>query len=104
MSDESFYPPGPRGERGAQTKRAGKVGKPDPRGAPTTGQIVKIVRGQGHGFIRAADRREVFFHRADVTEGVFNDLVTGDPVVFEVIEDRLSGTRAARVRKVRKSR
>jgi cold shock CspA family protein len=100
MSDE----PTALRPRRAKATRAGQEGKPDPRGRPTSGRIVKIVRGQGHGFIRAADRREVFFHRGDVIKGTFNDLATGDAVAFEMIDDRLSGARAARVRKVRQTR
>jgi len=44
----------------------------------------------------------VFFHRSDVTQGTFNDLAVGDTLGFEVIEDRLSGARAIRVKKVNK--
>jgi len=47
-----------------------------------------------------ADRREVFFHRADMGEGTpFNSLEIGDVVVFELIADDISGPRATRVRK-----
>jgi cold shock CspA family protein len=56
------------------------------------------VTGQNHGFIKDENGREVFFHRSDFTEGVFNRLVIGDEVMFELIEDRLSGPRAVRVR------
>jgi cold shock CspA family protein len=66
-----------------------KPSKPDPSGRPTTGRIVRIVRGQGHAFIRAADGREVFFHRSDVMEGTFNALAVGDVVAFELIEDQV---------------
>ena len=100
MSDEPTVPR----TRSAKAKRAGKDGKPDPRGQPTSGRIVKIVRGQGHGFIRVADGREVFFHRGDVTKGTFNDLAAGDTVTFEMIDDQLSGARASRVLKVRQTR
>jgi cold shock CspA family protein len=72
---------------------------PDPSGRPTTGRIVRVARGQGHAFIRVAGGREVFFHRSDVTEGTFNALAVGDVVAFELIEDRVSGPRATRVRK-----
>jgi cold shock CspA family protein len=72
---------------------------PDPSGRPTTGRIVRVARGQGHAFIRVAGSREVFFHRSDVTEGTFNALAVGDVVAFELIEDRVSGPRATRVRK-----
>jgi cold shock CspA family protein len=33
------------------------------------GTIVRLIIGQSYGFIRLGDRREVFFHRADVQEG-----------------------------------
>jgi cold shock CspA family protein len=58
--------------------------------------------GQSHGFLRGADRREVFFHRSDVEEGTsFNDLAAGDPVEFELLEDAVSGARATRVKRLR---
>ena len=54
--------------------------------------------GQGHGFIRLPDHREVFFHRTDVREGAsFNDFAVNDPVTFELLEDAVSGARAHRV-------
>ena len=63
-----------------------------------TGRIVKLLVGQSHGFIRLADGREIFFHRADVREGAaFNALNVGDPVTFELLEDTVSGARAIRV-------
>lgn len=83
--------------------RPGKPGQPLPlSGRPTTGRIVRMVTGQSHGFIRDRQGREVFFHRSDVTQGTFNDLAVGDTLGFEVIEDRLSGARAIRVKKVNK--
>jgi len=54
--------------------------------------------GQGHGFIRLANGREVFFHRADVRDGLsFNAFAVGDRVIFELLEDRISGPRALSV-------
>ena len=41
----------------------------------------------------------MYFNRRDVTDGTFNDLDVGDAVRFEVIEDTVSGHRAARVAK-----
>lgn len=59
--------------------------------------------GQGHGFIRLANDREVFFHRSDVQEGTsFNDFAVGDTVRFDLLEDNVSGPRAVRV--MRRSR
>ena len=60
-----------------------------------TGRVAKLLIGQGYGFIRLANERDIFFHRADLQEGtVFNDLRTGDTVTFELFEDSVSGARA----------
>jgi cold shock CspA family protein len=76
-----------------------------PHGTRTAGQIARLLIGQGCGFIRVGDAREIYFHRADVREGTsFNDLNVGDPVVFELLEDRISGARALQVRRPRRSR
>jgi len=70
----------------------------EPRGAHASGRIVRLLVGQGQGFIRLRDGREVFFHRSDVAEGTsFNDFVVGDTVTFELLEDAVSGARALRV-------
>lgn len=90
----------PPGVARAKTPRMGE--RPQARGHPTTGRIARIVRGQGHGFIRAADDREVFFHRSDQPENTFNDLNVDDHVAFEVLEDTLTGPRATKVRKIRR--
>jgi cold shock CspA family protein len=63
------------------------------------GVVIRIVRGQSHGFIRTTEDREVFFHRADVTLSSFNDLATGDRVTFRLTDDTVSGPRATHVRK-----
>ena len=69
-----------------------------PLGIVTSGRIIKLMIGQGHGFIRLADHREVFFHRSDLREGTsFNDLVVGHPVTFELVDDPISGARARSV-------
>ena len=78
---------------------------PEPKGVPATGRIVRLLIGQGHGFIRLADDREIFFHRSDLREGTsFNDLAVGDAVTFEMLDDAVSGARALRVRKRRATR
>ena len=85
----------------AGKKRMTKVLRPGERhGIPETGRIVKLFVGQGHGFIRLQNGREVYFHRADVQEGnSFNDFIVGDSVVFERLDDTVSGARALRVRR-----
>src|SRR5262249_17383210 len=68
------------------------------RGKPAAGRIVTLFIGQGHGFIRLANDREVFFHRSDVREGTsFNAFAVGDAVTFELFEDDVSGPRGLRV-------
>ena len=83
-------------------KRApARIGAPGPferRGTPSSGRIITLMIGQGHGFIRLANGQEVFFHRSDVREGVsFNEFAVGDPVTFELLDDRISGARAVQV-------
>jgi cold shock CspA family protein len=82
----------------------GKPSRPtDPRGKPTTGRIVTIMSGQGHGYIRLRDKRQVYFHRADVLDDTrFSDLEIGETVSFELLEDPISGARALRVTRARK--
>jgi len=70
----------------------------DLHGRPAAGRISALLVGQGHGQIRCRDGRTIFFHRADLNEGTtFNDLEVGHTVVFELLDDRVSGPRALRV-------
>jgi cold shock CspA family protein len=71
-------------------------------GTPATGCVTKLVRGLGQGYIRLDDRRSVFFDRRDLADGDFNDVIIGETVDFELIEDRVSGPRALRVRKTKR--
>ena len=72
---------------------------------PSSGRIVTLFIGQGHGFIRLTNDREVFFHRSDVREGTsFNDFAVGDAVTLELLEDEVSGPRALRVERRRPRR
>jgi cold shock CspA family protein len=69
-----------------------------PSGTVSKGCISKLLVGQGHGFIRLTNRRQVFFHRRDLRAGTsFNELAVGDPVTFELIDDPISGARAVSV-------
>ena len=69
-------------------------------GARTSGKIARVAVGQSYGFIRLSDRREVFFHRADLHESTpFNSLRIGERVTFELIVDDISGPRAVGVRR-----
>jgi len=70
------------------------------RGIASVGRIVKLFVGQGHGLIRLANNREVYFHRTDIRESTsINELVVGDSVTFELFEDRVSGARALQVKR-----
>jgi cold shock CspA family protein len=72
------------------------------RGTASDGRISKLFVGQGHGFIRLAGERDVFFHRTDIREGQsINDFAIGDRVTFELLEDQISGARALQVRRHR---
>jgi cold shock CspA family protein len=84
---------------GGGLNRAGNTRPAERQGVPSNGRIVRLFVGQSHGFIRAKDGREIFFHRGDVQEGTsFNDFEVGDDVVFELLEDAVSGARALKVR------
>lgn len=87
-------------------KASAKPSRPnEPIGEPATGRIARLVVGHGHGFIRLPDDRQVYFHRSDSREGTaFNDLRIGDAVMFDLLEDAVSGARALRVRSRKKSR
>jgi cold shock CspA family protein len=104
MSAEFFYSYGATSK--GMPKRSIKPTRPnDPRGKPVSGRIVNIMFGQGHGFIRLPNEREVYFHRADLHEGTsFNDLQIGDAVKFELLEDPVSGARALRLVRQKRSR
>lgn len=75
---------------------------PEPRGTPCSGRIAALVLGQGHGFIRIADGRKVFFHRSDLREGVsFGEFAVDQTVKFDLFEDPISGPRALQVQRRR---
>ena len=93
------------GRKPATTARHAGARPLDRRGKAATGRIVRLFVGQGHGFIRLADDREVFFHRADIREGTtIMDLGVGDAVTFELLEDTVSGARAVQVARRRRRR
>ena len=77
-------------------KRRGTLSPPaEQRGVPDHGRIVKLFVGQGYGYIRRVDDREIYVHRADLKEGMsINDCEIGDVVTFERVDDVVSGPRA----------
>lgn len=64
------------------------------------GQIKRLIRARGFGFITAEDRQEVFFHRSAV-EGDFDSLEEGAQVEFS-LERGPKGLRAANIKIVPK--
>ena len=102
MSAEYFY----GATRMSAPKRPDKLTRPaELRGTPVTGRISKIMTGQGHGFVRLSNDRDVYFHRADLKDGTaFNTLAVGDVVMFELFEDRVSGARAVQMTRRRSTR
>ena len=71
------------------------------RGVPDRGRIIRLYVGQGYGFIRLADDRDIYFHRADMEAGTsINDCHIGDIVKFERVDDVISGARAQCVKRL----
>ena len=93
-------PPRPAGRKAVP----GRTTRPaEPRGTACTGRIAKLLIGQGHGFIRLATGREIYFHRSDLEDGIaFNDFAVDDPVSLELLEDAVSGARALKVKRRRR--
>lgn len=70
--------------------------KPKPLDQPLLGEIVTLHPEQDYGLLRAAEGRELYFHRNAVTEGAFDDLKVGDRVRYvETIGE--TGLQASRV-------
>jgi cold shock CspA family protein len=80
---------------------SGKPSVPTKRGRATEGRIVQLSHGRLCGIIRAADGQSVFFHGRDLDGSRYNDLHVGGSVSFELIDDAISGPRAAMVRLTR---
>jgi cold shock CspA family protein len=91
--------------KAAPPRKAAVVRPAERRGTPSSGRIVALVLGQGHGFIRPTNDLKVFFHRSDLCEGtLFQDLAVGVRVTFELLDDAISGPRALRVERQRPRR
>jgi CspA family cold shock protein len=63
------------------------------------GNIKRIIRDRGFGFIRTAEGQEVFFHRSSLQGLDFDVLKEGDSVELEV-ERGDKGPRATNVRPI----
>ena len=71
------------------------------RGREATGRIVELTHGRFCGVIRTSDGQDVFFHGRDLEGRKYNDVEIGGLAKFELIDDRISGPRASRVRVTR---
>ena len=60
------------------------------------GNIKRLIRDRGFGFITTEDGKEVFFHRSALAEGDFDALEEGTSVEFNM-ETGPKGPRAANV-------
>ena len=69
-----------------------------------TGRVTQLSHGRLCGIIRASDGQSVFFHGRDLEGAQYNDVQIGGAVSFELIDDRVSGPRAQRVRVTRKAK
>ncbi len=70
-------------------------------GREMKGRVTELSRGRFCGVIRASDGQKVFFHGRDLERARYNDVKVGGSVTFELIDDRVSGPRAGRVRLMR---
>lgn len=63
---------------------------------PAHGEVVEISKADGYGFIQAGEDR-IYFNRASVLDGAFDELAIGTPVAF-VEEQGEKGPQASTVR------
>ncbi len=66
-----------------------------------TGNITRLVRDRGFGFIQSTDSKEdVFFHSSSVEQTTFDELSEGQAVEFDVEPDpkQPNRSRASHVR------
>ena len=61
------------------------------------GEIKKLIRDRGFGFIRAEDGNEIFFHQSALEGTTYESLEEGAKVEFSV-EQGAKGARAANMR------
>ena len=62
------------------------------------GKVKRIVADKGFLFLSQEQSADVFVHRADSDEGVFDSLVVGDAVTF-VLQQSVKGLRGVDVHK-----
>jgi cold shock CspA family protein len=60
-------------------RRRGRVKEPI---GPSRGRVVRLLAGEGYGFLETADGREVYFHENSVLDRAFHKLRPGTEVRF----------------------
>jgi cold shock protein len=66
-----------------------------------TGQVIRLVRDRGFGFVRTRSNEEIFFHHSTLPPGVFDSLQDGQELEFQIEDDaRGRGKRAVNVQLV----
>ncbi len=63
------------------------------------GEVKRIIRERGFGFISAEDGREIFFHRNELQNVDFDALMEGDQLEFDVVKGQ-KGPAATNVKKM----
>jgi cold shock CspA family protein len=79
-----------------QSHKRGGADKPVSSAKAARGRIKDLVRSQASGVI-SSSKGSVFFHKSDV-DGEYWTLEVGDHVVFDLLDDEISGPRAQHVR------
>jgi CspA family cold shock protein len=62
------------------------------------GTVKRIMRERGFGFILAEDGREIFFHRSELQNVVFDELGEGDHLEFTIVKGE-KGPQATDIKK-----
>ena len=60
-----------------------------------TGQIIRLIRDRGFGFLRAEDGKEIFFHRTELQDTSFDSLRGDETVEYDMGTDARSGRERA---------
>jgi CspA family cold shock protein len=52
-----------------------------------TGQVIRLVRDRGFGFVRTQSNEEIFFHHSTLPPGAFDSLREGQQIEFDIEND-----------------
>ena len=71
--------------------------------APPHGVVTQVFHGQGYGFLKTPDGRDLYFHENAVIDGKFEDLQPGMEVRYAEADDHVTGPHASTIHAVGKS-